>query len=210
MLLLLQHKDNISGIRVWVLIGHFPELDLVVVRRALLDVHLKDLSFLLRLEGFALTAAGVALGLHLLDHWSHTHHLNLDSTAIARFALLHALLLVDDLTGDGHLLRGTSVHLLESDLEILHYILGLLALPCTASAAAAASTEEGLEDVSGITSSTLLEAFLAVLVVLGTLVGIAQHLVGASDLLELFRITALVRVVLHGKLPVGLLDFGIT
>merc|ERR1719336_2705734 len=68
-------------------------------------------------------------------------------------------------------------------------IFGLLARP------AATSTQQAA-----------LETFLAALVVDPSLFRIAEHIVGARDLLKLFRVSALVGVVLHGELPVGLPD----
>jgi hypothetical protein len=44
------------------------------------------------------------------------------------------------------------------------------------------------------------------LVVVLTLLGIAQYLIGLLDLFELLGVTALVRVVLAGKFAIGLLD----
>mmetsp|Transcript_82482 Transcript_82482/g.197898 ORF Transcript_82482/g.197898 Transcript_82482/m.197898 type:complete len:350 (-) Transcript_82482:408-1457(-) len=146
-LLLLQHEDHISGVCIRVLVCHFPEGDLVAIWRALLHVHLQHLPLLLRLEALALATTGVALRLHLLNHGPHAHDLDLHAAAVAFPTLLDALLLVDDLSSDGHLLGESAVHLLESDLEILHHILGLLAPSLSTPTPAAASPEEGFEDV---------------------------------------------------------------
>mmetsp|Transcript_52935 Transcript_52935/g.136740 ORF Transcript_52935/g.136740 Transcript_52935/m.136740 type:complete len:260 (-) Transcript_52935:46-825(-) len=188
------------------LICHLTEGHLVVVRRALLDVHLQDLALLLCGEGLAIAPAGAARRLHLLYHGPHADDLHLDAAATAIAALLHALLLVNDLASDGHLLRGAFVDLLEGYLEGLHDVLGLLAPSSSAASAAASAAEHGLEDVPGVARPVVVEALLAEAVVLGALVRVAQDLVRARDLLELLRVSALVGVVLHGQLAVRLLD----
>mmetsp|Transcript_29253 Transcript_29253/g.73818 ORF Transcript_29253/g.73818 Transcript_29253/m.73818 type:complete len:265 (-) Transcript_29253:60-854(-) len=210
MLLLFQHEDYITGICVRVLIGHLTEGDLVLVWRALLDVHLKDLPLLFRLEALAVSAASTTLRLHLLDHWSHADDLNLHTAAVAIAALLDATLLVNHLTSDSHLLRRTVVHLLKRHLQWLHNILSLLALAAAATTPAPSASKEGVEDVRWVTAATaLLQALLAEPVVLGALVRVAQHLVGTGDLLELLRVATLVGVVLDRELAVGLLDVGL-
>mmetsp|Transcript_29749 Transcript_29749/g.41756 ORF Transcript_29749/g.41756 Transcript_29749/m.41756 type:complete len:210 (-) Transcript_29749:214-843(-) len=209
MLLLLQHEDHISSVRIRVLVCHFPEGDLVAIWRALLHVHLQHLPLLLRLEALALTSTRVALRLHLLNHGPHAHDLDLHAAAVAFPTLLDALLLVDDLASDGHLLRGANIHLLQCDLEVLNHILGLLAPSLSTSTPAAASPEEGFEDVSCIARPVVVQAFLTKTIVLRTLVGITENLVGSGDLLELLRVAALVRVMLHGQLSVCLLDVGL-
>mmetsp|Transcript_55461 Transcript_55461/g.144691 ORF Transcript_55461/g.144691 Transcript_55461/m.144691 type:complete len:266 (+) Transcript_55461:892-1689(+) len=211
MLLLFQHENYITGICVRVLIGHLTEGDLVLVWRAFLDVHLQHLALLLRLETLAIAAAGATLRLHLLDHWSHADDLNLHTAAVAIAALLHAALLVNDLTSDGHLLRRTIVHLLKCHLQRLHDVLGLLALSSTRTTSAPTTSEEGIKDVRRVTATaaTLLQTLLAEPVVLGALVRVAQHLVGTGDLLELLRVATLVGMVLHRELAVGLLDVGL-
>mmetsp|Transcript_29263 Transcript_29263/g.73846 ORF Transcript_29263/g.73846 Transcript_29263/m.73846 type:complete len:266 (-) Transcript_29263:60-857(-) len=208
MLLLLQYEDDIASICVRVLIGHLTEGDLVLVWRALLDVHLKDLPLLFRLEALAVSAASTTLRLHLLDHWSHADDLNLHTAAVAIAALLDATLLVNHLTSDSHLLRRTVVHLLKRHLQWLHNILSLLALAAAATTPAPSASKEGVEDVPRVTAAAaaLLQALLAEPVVLGALVRVAQHLVGTGDLLELLRVATLVGVVLDRELAVGLLD----
>mmetsp|Transcript_114720 Transcript_114720/g.370890 ORF Transcript_114720/g.370890 Transcript_114720/m.370890 type:complete len:532 (-) Transcript_114720:8-1603(-) len=210
-LLLLQHEHDISGVCVGVLVGHFPELNLVSIGRALLDVHLQDFPLLLRLEGLAVAAARAALRLHLLDHGAHADDFDLHAAAVAIAALLDTALLVDDLSRDGHLLGGSVVHLLQGGLECLHDVLGLLASASATSAPAAAAAEEGLEDVRGVAATTAprLQALLAEPIVRRSLLGVAQHLVGPGDLLELLGVAALVRVVLHRELAVGLLELGV-
>mmetsp|Transcript_68424 Transcript_68424/g.149409 ORF Transcript_68424/g.149409 Transcript_68424/m.149409 type:complete len:237 (-) Transcript_68424:69-779(-) len=189
------------------LIGHLAELDFVAVRGALLDVDFQDLALLLRPEALAVATAGAALRLHLLDHGTHSHDLDLHTAALAGSALLHAASLVDDLAGDSHLLSGSVVHLFEGNLEGLDDVLGLLAPPATSASASAA--EHLAEDVAAVHAAAFFEALLAEAVVLRSLLGVAEDLVGSSDLLELLGITALVGVVLHGQLSVGLLDFGV-
>mmetsp|Transcript_37 Transcript_37/g.87 ORF Transcript_37/g.87 Transcript_37/m.87 type:complete len:475 (+) Transcript_37:289-1713(+) len=205
MFLLLQHEDDIAGVSIRMLISHLSEGDLVAIRRALLNVHFQHLTLLLGLEALALTTARVALRLHLLNHRPHADYLDLHATAVTFAALLDTLFLVDNLAGDGHLLGVATVHLLQRDLEVLHHVLGLLSLPGS-TAAAAASTEEGLEDVPRVTPAIVLQALLAKAVILRSLVRVAKDLVGSGDLLELLGVAALVGVVLHGKFPVGLLD----
>mmetsp|Transcript_172407 Transcript_172407/g.552665 ORF Transcript_172407/g.552665 Transcript_172407/m.552665 type:complete len:260 (-) Transcript_172407:3-782(-) len=188
------------------LVSHFPELHLVSIGRALLDVHFQDFALLLRLEGLAVAAARAALRLHLLYHGAHADDLDLDAAAIASLALLDPPRLVDDLAGDRHFLGGAVVHLLQGDLQRLYHILGFLPPAGAAATPAAATTEHLAEDVAGVPAAALLEALLAEAVVLRTLVGVAQYLVGTADLLEHLRIAALVRMVLHRELPIGLLD----
>mmetsp|Transcript_42977 Transcript_42977/g.91628 ORF Transcript_42977/g.91628 Transcript_42977/m.91628 type:complete len:241 (-) Transcript_42977:16-738(-) len=172
-------------------------------------MHFKHLTLLLRAKGLAGAIARTAMRLHLLDHRPHADDLYLHTPAVALPALLHAFLLVDHLPGDRHLLGGAVVELLEGDLERLHYVLRLLALPLAAAAAPAAASEEGFENVGGVAAATaILEAFLTEFVVLGPLLGVAQHFVRACDLLELLGVAALVGVVLHCQLPVSLLDLG--
>mmetsp|Transcript_172402 Transcript_172402/g.552636 ORF Transcript_172402/g.552636 Transcript_172402/m.552636 type:complete len:281 (-) Transcript_172402:27-869(-) len=211
MLLLLQHEDHITCVCIRVLIGLLCESDLVAVRRALLDVHLQHLALLLRLEALAVAATRAALRLHLLDHGAHADDLDLHTAAVAIAAHLDAALLVDDLPCDGHLLGGAVVHLLQRDLQGLHDVLGLLASASATSAPAAAAAEEGLEDVRGVAATTAprLQALLAEPIVRRSLLGVAQHLVGPGDLLELLGVAALVRVVLHRELAVGLLELGV-
>mmetsp|Transcript_62112 Transcript_62112/g.126485 ORF Transcript_62112/g.126485 Transcript_62112/m.126485 type:complete len:231 (+) Transcript_62112:976-1668(+) len=170
-------------------------------------MHFKHLTLLLRAKGLAGAIARTAMRLHLLDHRPHADDLYLHTPAVALPALLHAFLLVDHLPGDRHLLGGPVVQLLKRHLQGLLDVLRLLAPLLTTATPAAAAAEEGVEDVARVARTTaILEALLAVPVVLRSLLGIAQHLVGPSDLLELLRITALVGVVLHCQLPIGLLD----
>mmetsp|Transcript_30826 Transcript_30826/g.93262 ORF Transcript_30826/g.93262 Transcript_30826/m.93262 type:complete len:280 (+) Transcript_30826:804-1643(+) len=207
MLLLLQREDHVAGIGVGVLVGHLAERDLVAVGRALLDVDFEDLALLLGLKALASAATCAALALHLLDHRAHPDHLDPHAAAVALAALLDAPLLVDHLSGDRHLLGVPVVHLLQGHLQGLHDVLCLL--PPALPTAAGESGEEPLERVAAAAAAALLEALLAEPVVLGALVRITEHLVRAGDLLEHFRVAALVRVVLHGELAVRLLDLGL-
>mmetsp|Transcript_25128 Transcript_25128/g.70256 ORF Transcript_25128/g.70256 Transcript_25128/m.70256 type:complete len:290 (-) Transcript_25128:17-886(-) len=209
MLLLLQDEDHVAGVRVGMLVRHLAKGHLVTVGGALLDVNLKHLPLLLSCERLAIPPTCSAGRLHLLDHGAHADDLHLDATAIALAALLYAPLLVDDLPGDRQLLGGAVVQLLQGHLDWLHDVLRLpafLLLP----AAAATAAEECLEDVARVSASAaILQALLAVPIVLGPLLGVAQHLVGLRDFLELLLVAALVGVVLHRELPVGLLDVGV-
>mmetsp|Transcript_79652 Transcript_79652/g.97460 ORF Transcript_79652/g.97460 Transcript_79652/m.97460 type:complete len:251 (-) Transcript_79652:70-822(-) len=208
MFLLLQDKNHIAGICVGMFISHLSKDNLVSIWRTFLNVHLQDLSFLLGLEALALSTTVVALRLHLLDHWPHSDHFHLDAAAITLTTLLNALLLVDDLSGDGHLLGGTSIHLLQGHFQVLNHVLGLLTLSGTTTTTSTAS-KEGFEDVRCISGAVAVQAFLSEFVVLGPLIRITQHLVGSGDLLELLGVAALVRVVLHCEPSIGLLDFRI-
>ena len=71
------------------------------------------------------------------------------------------------------------------------------------------AAEEHAEQIVAAGSSAALvgHALEAVLVVLGALLGVAEDLVRGRDLLELGLIAALIGMVLHGELPVGLFDF---
>mmetsp|Transcript_49719 Transcript_49719/g.140158 ORF Transcript_49719/g.140158 Transcript_49719/m.140158 type:complete len:544 (-) Transcript_49719:46-1677(-) len=206
---LLQHEDHVAGVRVRVLVGHAVEDDLVAVGRALLDVDLQDLALLLPRKGLPLPAARAARRLHLLDHRAHPDHLHLHAPAVAVAAGLDPLLLVDDLPRDRHLLRRPVVHLLQRDLQRLHHVLGLLARLAPGAPTAAGAPEEGAEDVGRVPALVAVEALLAEPVVLLPLLRVAEYLVGARDFLEPLRIPALVGVVLHRELPVGLLDVGL-
>mmetsp|Transcript_114723 Transcript_114723/g.370914 ORF Transcript_114723/g.370914 Transcript_114723/m.370914 type:complete len:287 (-) Transcript_114723:8-868(-) len=62
---------------------------------------------------------------------------------------------------------------------------------------------------SAATAAAALQALLAKPIVRRSLLGVAQHLVGMADLLELLGVAALVRVVLHRELAVGLLELGV-
>mmetsp|Transcript_3453 Transcript_3453/g.8731 ORF Transcript_3453/g.8731 Transcript_3453/m.8731 type:complete len:375 (-) Transcript_3453:387-1511(-) len=147
-LLLLTDEDDVTGIRIGMLVGHLSKGNLVTVHRAFRDHHLQHLPLLAGAEGAALAPAGAAGRLHLLDHGPHAHDLHLHAATVAGAALGDPLLLVDHLSRDGHLLGGSHVELLQGDLQRLHHVLRLLAPPSAAPAtAAAAATEERLEDV---------------------------------------------------------------
>ena len=60
---------------------------------------------------------------------------------------------------------------------------------------------------AGAGASAHERAVLERLVVLRTLLGVGEDLVGLADLLELLFVSACVRVKLHGKLAERLLDF---
>jgi hypothetical protein len=122
--------------------------------------------------------------------------------------------------------------LLEGDLDDVVHVLATRHKPGTASESAAAASEDGLEEVAetsriGFGEATAAEvspgmpagrrpellaragAEPAELIVLGTLVGVAQHLVGLAELLEpVFgvRRAADVGMVLSRQTPVGTLD----
>mmetsp|Transcript_65746 Transcript_65746/g.144198 ORF Transcript_65746/g.144198 Transcript_65746/m.144198 type:complete len:453 (-) Transcript_65746:62-1420(-) len=208
MFLLLQNKNHIAGISVGMFISHLSKDNLVSIWRTLLDVHLQDLSFLLGLEAFSLSTAVVALRLHLLNHWPHSDHFYLHATAITLAAFLDTLLLVDDLSRDGHLLGVARIHLLQGHFQVLNHVLGLLT-PSGSTTATSTTSEEGFKDVRRIARAVIVQALLSEFVVLGSLVLVTQHLIGAGDLLELLRVTALVWVMLHGQPSVGLLDLGL-
>ena len=134
-------------------------------------MHLEHLPLLRNGKASAPTTTGPAVGLHLLDHRPHADSLNLDAATVAVAALLHALLLVNHFSSDRHLARAPTVHLLQCDLEALHYIARLVT-----PASSLARAEEGIKNVSGVARTVGLQAVLPVAVVLGALVRVAQHL----------------------------------
>merc|ERR1719352_1264901 len=206
-LLLLQHEDDVAWVRVRVLVRLLRECHLVTVWCALLDIDLKDLALLLRLEGLALAAAVVAGLLHLLDHRAHADNLNLHTASVAAVALRHTLLLVDHFTVHSHLLGHAVVELLQSDGQLVNDVLRLTALATATAAATAAAAEHHVEHIDGVATATLAgNGIFAALVVHSALLRIGQHLVRPSDLLESLRVAALVRVMLDRELAERLLD----
>eukprot|EP00964_Phaeocystis_antarctica_P159804 scaffold131006_cov69-Phaeocystis_antarctica.AAC.4 len=203
--LLLANKDDIARLAVGDLVRLLREGELVPVRRALRNVHLQRLLHLLLAVDGAVAAARVADLLHLLDHRAHPDGLNLGATPAAAGAGLHALVLIDDLPRQAQRARAPLVDLLQRHLQRVHHVLALLD---TLRSPSAAPAREHIEDVAAAAAAAAaaLQALLAVLVVDVTLLLVAQAVEGLLDLLELLKVAALVGVILHGELAVGLLD----
>merc|ERR1719326_204728 len=181
--------DDVARVAVGDLVPLLRELDLVALRRALRDVHLEHLGLDLLAEGDAAPAAAAAARLRALLERAHLHDLDRHALAATRAARLDARL-VDHLARDAQVLLLARVQLLERHLDLR---LGVLALLHALAAAAAALLRvlEPLEPRPVVDLALLL---------------VAEHVVRALDLLELGRVAALVRVLLHGELAVRLLD----
>merc|ERR1719201_759645 len=203
--LLLADEDDVARLAVGDLVRLLREGQLVPVRRALRDVHLERLLHLLLPVDGAGAAARVAHLLDLLDHRAHPDRLDLSAAPAARSARLDALVLVDDLAGQAQRSRAPLVDLLQRHLERVHHVLALLdALLSPPSSAAAGEDVKNVARVA--TAAAALEPLLTVPVVDVALLLVAKAVEGLLDLLELLRIAALVRVVLHGQLAVRLPD----
>ncbi len=204
-LLLLHDEVDIAGFHVGLLVGHAAEGDLLVVAHPLVDVNLQDLALLLAAALVPLTGTGAAGTLELLDHAEgDLTELHDGTLPVAFFA--HGGLADEDLAVDGQLDGLAVVQVLEADLEGVVHVVSLAG---SGRPPPGSPAEEHAEQIVAAGSSAALfgHALEAVLVVLGALLGVAEDLVRGRDLLELGLIAALIGMVLHGELPVGLFDF---
>lgn len=204
-LLLLDDEVDVTCLHVGLLIGHATEGDLLVVTHALVDVNLQDLALLLALALVSLSGTGMAGTLELLDH-AEGNLAELHNGTLAVTLGTHGGLADEDLAIDGQLDGLAIVQVFEANLE---GVVDVVSLAGSGRPPARAAAEEHAEEVVAAGSSAALvgHALEAVLVVLGALFGVAEDLIRGRDLLELGLITALVGVVLHSQLPVGLLNF---
>ena len=234
-LLLLQDKYEVprGHVELLLLVARLAlHHDLLVVLHPGLDLHGEDLLLVLNLGAVALGAlvvgrhhlahavARAALGLHLLDHArADLADVDLDPRPVARRAhVASAGLGADtlarralDLAREREPAGRPLVHLVEARAQLVHDGLALL-LPSAAAAAHPAGHH--VEDVGHAarargSPAALLEGLLAVLVVDAPLLRILERVVRLVDLLELFRVAALVGVVLHRRLPERLLQLGL-
>mmetsp|Transcript_28636 Transcript_28636/g.61605 ORF Transcript_28636/g.61605 Transcript_28636/m.61605 type:complete len:354 (-) Transcript_28636:369-1430(-) len=153
--LLLQHKDHVASLAIWDLVRLLREVDLVLVRCALGNVHLELLLHLLLSEDGALSTALFAHLLHLLDHRTHADRLELVTTAVARRAPLDALLFVDDLARQAECARRALVNLLQRHLERVHHILSLLHSPVRGLPATTGEHVKNIARTTAVTSAVL-------------------------------------------------------
>mmetsp|Transcript_10737 Transcript_10737/g.23976 ORF Transcript_10737/g.23976 Transcript_10737/m.23976 type:complete len:210 (-) Transcript_10737:174-803(-) len=205
--LFLQHEVHVTRISVGVLVSFVAESDFMSVRSPFLNVNFQNFTFLLRSEALALSTAAVTRALHLLDHRTHTNHLDFDTTTVTAVTGADAKLLVEHLTVDGHLFGGPIVHLLQWNLQWLHYVLGSLAT--TAASTTTTAAEHGGENVISSTTTTAatFDSFQPTTVVRRPLLLIAQDVVCHGNLLKLLRVATFVRVVCLGQLQVRPPDF---
>merc|ERR1719461_166007 len=234
--LLVEDDDDVSRLKARLLVSLPREGHLLAVLHPLVHRHLQDLSLAVHFTPVALLAPelginsfplSVALPAHRLDllHHSRTQlldsHLHACSPAV-RTLLNSARLATDPLTAvadnvllESKLAHSAVVHVLQGHGELVHQVLrpARTSLPAAVERiTAATSAEEHVEDVHGVhagasTRPSLLDTLLARLVVELPLLRVGQHLVRHRDLLELVsRLRVFVRVILHGQLPVRLLQ----
>mmetsp|Transcript_34979 Transcript_34979/g.84493 ORF Transcript_34979/g.84493 Transcript_34979/m.84493 type:complete len:239 (+) Transcript_34979:886-1602(+) len=175
--LFLNHKMHIPRLRIRVLISLVPKSNFVPVWSSFLNVHLKHLSLFLGLEALALASAAVASTLHLLDHRSHSHDLDLDTLPITSTASPDAKVFVQHLSVNRHLLRNSIVELVQCNLEWCHNILGALLASSTATTP---TTEHSREDIlcSTTGSTTAFNCLHPTTIVCCPLLPVAEHVVG--------------------------------
>ena len=227
--LLLHDNDDITGLLAWELVGLTVESVLLIIGSTLVDLGVKNfllLDNLLALTSLALvgliddltlTATIVTRSLGLRVHaGSELSHAGNHTATTAGCALLDSAFFASKTIADGA--NALSVHcnfgcfsivdLLERALERVHDGLALLGALGTATTTATASEETAKEVVhtTGMTTATLLDAVLTVLVVKFALLTIAEHLVSGLNLLELLFITTTIGMVSSGELEVSLLD----
>merc|ERR1719328_504563 len=225
--LLVEDDDDVSRLEARLLVSLPREGHLLPILHPLVHGHLQDLSLAVHFAPVALLAPelginsyplSVALPAHRLDllHHSRTQlldsHLHACSPAVgtllysARLATDPLTAIADNVLLESQLAHSAVVHVLQGHGELVHQVLR----PAGTSLPAAA--EEHVEDVHGVhaaasTRPSLLDALLARLVVELPLLRVGQHLVRHRDLLELVsRLRVFVRVILHGQLPVRLLQ----
>merc|ERR1719321_912351 len=207
-----------------------PQRDLLPVLHPRLHVHVEDLPLrdhLLPLARFAAVPRGDHLAraralraghLHLLDHGPHLPDLDDHALPLAALAGGRAPRLgprprarpAGRLAVHRQLARAALVHLRQGAFELVHHVLPP-ALPRRAPAPALA--RHHLEQVghpapAPAVAHALLDRLLPVLVVDLALLRVLEHVVRLINLLELLRVPAFVRVVLHRGLAVGLLELG--
>lgn len=218
--LLLDLKVDITSQDARALVSLASELDLGTALHTPVDVDVEDLpvhdgllavallASVLVLDHLALAVAVRAHGLETLDHGTHLAHHGLCAMAVTTSALPHGSLLstaalalgADDRPLQGQLGDLAAVDVLQRDLVgvVDRPGLGGSALrPAAAEHASEAATAEELgEKVLGghATSTTGLEAGLAILVVDLAFLRVGKDLVGVRDLLEFLLGCRVVRV----------------
>mmetsp|Transcript_35729 Transcript_35729/g.91206 ORF Transcript_35729/g.91206 Transcript_35729/m.91206 type:complete len:454 (-) Transcript_35729:87-1448(-) len=210
--------------------GLAPEHDALPIFHALLDVDLKHVLLALQPLGAAVAALvtgrhvaarAVALAARLLDLLHHARAEGAQQDLAAAAAALRAggggaglgaaagARGALDVAGQAELAGATVVHLLQGHLE------AVLDIVCLALTRAATTAAKHVKDVghtaaaaTAAVSHALLDGVLAVLVVYLPLLRILEHVVHLVDVAEGLSIAALVRVVLHSRFAVGLLQVG--
>lgn len=213
--LLLNLENDITGHDTRHLVTLAAEFNLVAVPHTFVDVNVKHLALndgflavtllaaILITDDLALAVAVGADGLEALDHGTHLAHHRLHTATVAARALLDSTFLsaaaITATADDGLLERQLGYLALVDVLEVhlVHVVdcTGLLRALITHAAAehstegaAAAAAEELREQILGVhatATASVLQAFLAELIIDLTLLRVAKSLVGVRQFLEL-------------------------
>ena len=223
---LFDDNDDITWLLTGVLVSFAVEGVFGTVGCTLINRNVDNLLLLLGLlsiANFALVgfiddltfaAAVIARALRLRVHaGSKLRHASHDTASTAGrtlfdsafFATFATTWLTDAVSVDSNLGRLAIVNLFEGAFQWVHDGLALLWSTGTWTTTAHAA-EHLAEDVISAAAASFFETFLAILVISFSLLTIGEHLVGLLNFLELFFVTAAVRMVLPRQLEVSLFD----